>query len=195
MKSKLIWLVSSRLLKRLKLGIGPLAAAVGAVAYLYAGAVESKLVAVFPSAGNSSFLCRYVCQTTRGKLPLASGAMPRNPEGPTVVSARPRTLVVPGFIATQFSAMNSCQAKTASCATVAADPAGTSCGTLGLMKFGGRVWADAGWTPGRTQRACDRTSATARELRDPLPITSSSGAGLVSFTVPAALRRQLRGEM
>jgi hypothetical protein len=44
-----------------------------------------------------------------------------------------------GSLAVQLSAMNSCQAKIARSWMLAADPAGTSCGTLGLMKFVGSV--------------------------------------------------------
>src|SRR5258707_15802238 len=75
----------------------------------------------------------------------------------TLTLGRPRTggAVVAGSMATQFSAMNSRQAKIARSWMLALGPDGTSCGTTGLMKLGGRgIWADAGCSAGRTHRAC-----------------------------------------
>jgi hypothetical protein len=65
-----------------------------------------------------------------------SGAMSVKP---TSVLGSPRLPDTAGSLAVQLSAMNSCQAKIARSWMLAADPAGTSCGTLGLMKFVGSV--------------------------------------------------------
>jgi hypothetical protein len=69
--------------------------------------------------------------------------------------------VVAGSVATQFSAMNSRQAKIARSWMLALRPFGTSCGTSALMKLGGRVtWADAGCTAGRAHSACETINKT-----------------------------------
>src|SRR5437870_13582692 len=83
--------------------------------------------------------------------------MLRNPAlTPTLTLGRPRMPVVAGSMATQFSAMNSRQAKIATSWMLALGPVGTSCGTSALMKLGGRVtWADAGCTAGKTHSACE----------------------------------------
>src|SRR6516225_7083600 len=89
----------------------------------------------------------------------------------SVPFGRPRTPVAVGSMATQFSAMNSRQAKIARSWMLAPDPVGTSCGTLGLIKLGGRgTWADADGTAGRTQSACETVNKSEYAIGDRLAI-------------------------
>src|SRR5690349_13942098 len=85
----------------------------------------------------------------------------------SVPFGRPRTPVAVGSMATQFSAMNSRQAKIARSWMLAPDPVGTSCGTLGLIKLGGRgTWADAGCAAGNAHNNCATTNKNECALDD-----------------------------
>ena len=91
------------------------------------------------------------------------------PLAPRLRLGRARMPVVAGSMATQFSAMNSRQAKIARSWMLARGPVGTSCGTSALMKLGGRVtWADADWTAGRTHSACETINKSEYALGGPL---------------------------
>src|SRR5215831_17417818 len=89
------------------------------------------------------------------------------PLTPRLTLGRARIAVVAGSMATQFSAMNSRQAKIARSWMLALGPVGTSCGTLGLIKLGGRgTWADAGGTAGRTHSACETVNKSEYAIDD-----------------------------